>query len=123
MVGDAHSHASQAPGTITANDSRVASAFLSKDSRNYSFQAPASVLAIDHVGLDGSYPDLAHPYWVVVSFGDFDPSTVANIRSGAPGVPGVSPPVIHATVAYVIVDAVSGQYKGEEFKVQGCAAP
>lgn len=106
---------------MTPSDPRISRAYFSTDSRNYAFQVPASTLESMNIGLPGSFHDPSHRYWVVVSFGDFDPSKVANIRSGAPLVPGESQPVRHASVAYVILDAITGQYQGEEFKDAGCA--
>ena len=119
-------HGAQAPGTISASDSRIAQAYKSKDSRNYATQASGAELTADGVGLPGSFPDGNARFWVVVSHGVFDPSDAEMSRQPAPiwapgGPTQATPAPQRATVAYVIFDAVTGQYKGEEFKYPGCA--
>jgi hypothetical protein len=105
-------------GTIASSDPRLTRAYLSQDSRNFAVQDSASELQADNIGLPGSFADPNQRFWVVVSHGDFNPNTDANVRS-APPVATSTPPQ-HANVAYVIIDARSGQYKGEEFKYPGC---
>lgn len=77
---------------------------------------------VDNIGLPNSFPDTAARFWVVVSHGDFDISKSDNIGASRSSVAVPTPtPEQHATVAYVIIDAVTGAYKGEEFKYAGCS--
>ena len=111
-------------GTLSPTDQRLTRFYFSKDARNFSAQVSAGQLETANIGLPGSLPDPNQRFWVVVSHGDFDIPTSANIYSAPTIVTPASSPVSsgrpHATVAYVIVDAVTGAYKGEEFKFAGC---
>jgi hypothetical protein len=90
-----------------------------KDPRNFETQLSGADLSADKIGLEGSLvADLR--YWLVVSYGDFNIETSANILSKSSIDAPSAPPRRHATVAYVLLGAVSGQYKGEEFKYAGC---
>jgi hypothetical protein len=72
-----------------------------------------------NVGLWGSVSDRAHRYDVVVSHGDFD---ISKNEMGLSGGTAARSPVatLRANVAYIIIDAVTGEYKGEELRLPGC---
>ena len=101
-------------------DSALGSYKFGSDSRDFSIQTTWATLQENHIGLNNPNVGASTPVDLVVSFGDFDINASVEGAGVLPPGPGATLPDVHANVRYAIINAMTGQYIGQELKVAGC---